>query len=102
MLMLRYGIDSHQAFALLVRWSPVTRTPVTTFAQTLLRGICEGNPHTVLRQRSLVRWLEVELRDGDPAVDGPGGTRVAREPTPETPRATGPGGRGVQGRRSRR
>lgn len=70
-LMLRYGIDSHQAFALLVRWSRVTRTPVTTIAQTLLRGICEGNPHTVLRQRSLVRWLEVQLSNGDPDVGWP-------------------------------
>lgn len=70
-LMLRYGIDSHQAFALLVRWSRVTRTPVTTIAQTLLRGICEGNPRTELRQRSLVRWLEVQLRNGNPDVERP-------------------------------
>lgn len=70
-LMLRYGIDSHQAFALLVRWARATRTPVTTIAQTLLCGICEGNPHTERRQRSLVRWLEVQLRNGDPDVGWP-------------------------------
>lgn len=65
-LMMRYAIDSHQAFALLVRWSRATRTPVATIAQTLLRGICEGNPHAELRQRTLVRWLEAQLRNGDP------------------------------------
>lgn len=70
-LMMRYAIDSHQAFALLVRWSRVTRTPVATIAQTLLRGICEGNPHAELRQRSLVRWIEAQLRDGDPEVGWP-------------------------------
>lgn len=67
-LMLRYGIDSHQAFAVMVRWARVTRTPVTVIAQTLMRGICEGNPQTELRQRSLVRWLEEQLRNGDPEL----------------------------------
>ena len=38
-LMLRYGVDSHQAFA-------------------LLGGICEGNPQIEIRQRALLRWLE--------------------------------------------
>jgi hypothetical protein len=65
-LMLRYGIDSHQAFALLARWSRATKTPVPTLADTLLHGICEGNPETERRQRSLVRWLEDQLRNGDP------------------------------------
>ena len=70
-LMLRYGIDSHQAFAVMVRWARVTRTPVTVIAQTLMRGICEGNPETELRQRSLVRWLEEQLRNGDPELARP-------------------------------
>ena len=65
-LMLRYGVDSHQAFAVLVRWARVTHTPVRTVAHTLLHGICEGNPETERRQRSLVRWLEDQLRNGDP------------------------------------
>ena len=69
-LMLRYGIDSHQAFAVLVRWSRVTKTPVPSLAHTLLHGICEGNPETERRQRSLVRWLEDQLRNGGPDPEG--------------------------------
>ena len=61
-LMLRYGIDSHQAFAVLVRWAQATHTPVRTVAHTLLHGICEGNPQTEVRQRALTRWLEAQLR----------------------------------------
>ena len=70
-LMLRYGIDSHQAFALMVRWSRVTRTSVPDLAHTLLHGVCEGNPETERRQRSLVRWLEDQLRNGDPEPGRP-------------------------------
>lgn len=65
-LMLRYGVDSHQAFAVLVRWARVTRTPLHTIAHALLHGICEGNPQTQFQQRPLIGWLEVQLRDGDP------------------------------------
>ena len=54
------------AFAVMVRWSRATRTPVPTLAHTLLHGICEGNPETERRQRPLVRWLEDQLRNGDP------------------------------------
>jgi ANTAR domain len=73
-LMLHYGIDSHQAFAVLIGWARISRTPVPTIANTLLRGICEGNPQTERRQRALVRWLEAQLRDADPgrAQLGPG------------------------------
>ena len=69
--MLRYGIDSHQAFAVLLGWARTTRTPVVVIAHTLLRGICEGNPETEMRQRSLVRWLEDQLRNGDPGLGRP-------------------------------
>ena len=48
--MLRYGINSYQAFAVLVRWSRVTRTPVHTIAHALLHGVCEGNPQAETRQ----------------------------------------------------
>ncbi len=65
-LMLFYGVDSHQAFAVLIGWSRMSRTPVPTLAHTLLRGICEGNPQTGIRQEALMRWLEAQLRDGDP------------------------------------
>jgi hypothetical protein len=50
----------------LIGWARTSHTPVATIAQTLLRGICEGNPQTDIRQRALVRWLELQLRDSDP------------------------------------
>lgn len=61
-LMLHYGIDSYQAFAVLVGWARTSGTPVAHISHTLLRGICEGNPQTEARQQALVRWLEVQLR----------------------------------------
>jgi hypothetical protein len=67
-LMLHYGIDSHQAFAVLVGWARISHTPVPTIAHTLMRGICEGNPETEVRHRALMRWLEAQLRDGDPGL----------------------------------
>lgn len=65
-LMLHYGVDSHQAFAVLVGWARRSRTPVPTVAHTLLRGICEGSPQSEVRHRPLLRWLEAQLRDSDP------------------------------------
>lgn len=67
-LMLHYGIDSYQALAVLVRWARVTRTSLRTIAHTFLHGICEGNPQTENRQRPLIRWLEDQLRLGDPEL----------------------------------
>ena len=64
-LMLHYGIDSHRACAVLIGWARISRTPVATIAHTLLRGICEGNPQTEVRQRALMRWLEAQLRESD-------------------------------------
>ena len=61
----RYGIDSHQAFAMLVRWSRTVHAPVHAIAHTLIHGICEGHPQTARRQRPLMRWLEEQLRDHD-------------------------------------
>lgn len=77
-VMMRYGIDSHQAFAVMLRWSRVTGTTVPVIAHTLLHGVCEGNPETELRQRSLVRWLEDQLRDGTIDVDHPSPVAVWR------------------------
>lgn len=61
-LMLHYGIDSHQALAVLVGWARTSHTPVSHVAHTLLRGICEGNPQIEVRQPALLRWLEQQLR----------------------------------------
>jgi hypothetical protein len=70
-LMLRYGIDSYQALAVMVRWSREADTPVHVIAHTLIHGVCEGNPETEARQRSLVRWLEDQLRYGDTDLGRP-------------------------------
>ena len=88
-LMLHFGIDSHQAFAVLVGWARTSHAPMPTIAHTLLHGICEGSPQTEVRQRPLMRWLEAQLRDGDP-----GHAQLRTDPAParcgpahETPRS---------------
>jgi hypothetical protein len=86
-LMLHYGIDSHQAFAVLVGWSRSSHTPLTTIAHTLLRGICEGNPQTEIRQRALLRWLESQLRERDPAHAQRRAAPAHGEPAHESPRS---------------
>lgn len=53
----QHGLDSHQAFALMVRLSRLTRTPVHTVAGTLVRA-GEGQPLPTLRLKPLARWLE--------------------------------------------
>ena len=65
-LMLRYGIDCHQAFAVLVRWARVTQLPVVGLAEALVHGICEGSPRTERRQEALLRWLERQLPHDTP------------------------------------
>ena len=64
-LMLRYGMDHFQAFALLVRWSRLTHTPVQGLAETLVHGLGEANTFTDARHRPLIRWLEDQLRQTD-------------------------------------
>jgi hypothetical protein len=65
-LMLRYGIDHFQAFALLVRWSRLTHTPVHSMAETLVHGLGEANAFTDARHRPLIRWLEEQLGQTHP------------------------------------
>jgi hypothetical protein len=65
-LMLRYGMDTFQAFALIVRWSRLTHTPVHTLAEALVHGVGESNPPTENRHHALVHWLEDQLLHSDP------------------------------------
>jgi len=64
-LMLRYGIDSHQAFALL-HWCQESGYELRTVARTLVHGICEGDAAAESREPALARWLEERLRSGLP------------------------------------
>lgn len=79
-LMLHFGVDSHQAFAVLLGWARTSHTPVATIAHTLLRGICEGNPQTEVQEWTLMRWLEAELRKGAP---DPGPLRTVPPRSPD-------------------
>lgn len=75
-LMVYYGVDSHQAFDVLIGWARTSRSSVPTVAYALLHGICQDDPQIEARHRPLVRWLEANLRDG-----GPGQARLRSEPT---------------------
>ena len=86
-LMLHFGVDSHQALAVLLGWARTSGTPVPTIAHTLLRGICEGNPQTEIRHRALMRWLEAQLRAGDPGHAQLRTTTARLGPAHETPRS---------------
>jgi hypothetical protein len=65
-LMMRYGLDPYQAFAVLVRWARVTHVPVVSLAEVLVHGICERHPRTERRQGALLRWLEQQLLNDTP------------------------------------
>ena len=80
-LMRRFGLETFQAFSLMVRWSRLTRTPVHTLARTLVQGIDEADPQPEKRHRLLIRWLEVQLRHAG-ATAGPlhDTTRAVTEP----------------------
>lgn len=64
-LMRRYGVDTFQAFSLMVRWARQTHTPVHTLAMTLVQGIAEADPQPERRHRPLTRWLEAQLRHAE-------------------------------------
>ncbi|GAB3256813.1 ANTAR domain-containing protein [Nocardioides dilutus] len=76
-LMQRYGMDSFQAFSLMVRWARQTRTPLHTLAKTLVQGIDDADPQAERRHRTLTRWLEVQLRHTNPE---PGDAERRRTP----------------------
>ena len=56
-LMLRYGIGSHEAFALLLTWSRESQTPLHTIAHALVNGAGETDHH----EPALIRWLQERL-----------------------------------------
>ena len=102
-LMRRYGLQTFQAFSLMVRWSRLTRTPIHTLARTLVQRVDEADPQSPRRHRLLIRWLEDQLRHGDPQPGpfqyGPTGDRTRSHQTPHPLHECG---RGVRGHHSRR
>lgn len=63
-LMLRFGIGSYEALAVLERWSHETGEPLPAVARAITHGICQG--HDGAGDGSLVRWLEQRFREDLP------------------------------------
>ncbi|GAB2885314.1 ANTAR domain-containing protein [Nocardioides pacificus] len=61
-LMLRYGINSHEAYAVLLRWAHEAGTDTGRIAHVLLHAICQNDPVTEQQESHLVRWLTSQLR----------------------------------------
>ena len=62
-LMLRYGIGSYEALAVLGRWSQESSVPLENISRAITHGVCQGHAGTAPEQTGLVRWLEQRLRD---------------------------------------
>lgn len=72
-LMLRYGVGSYEAFAVLVRWSHEAGVVLQESARALMEGVCKGRVAAAHVDPWLVRWLEQRLRtDVDDLVPGGG------------------------------
>jgi hypothetical protein len=61
-LMLRYGIGSYEAFAVLLGWSHEAGLSLAVVARALVEGVCQGRVSSYGGQLMLVRWLEQKLR----------------------------------------
>ena len=61
-LMLRYGVGSYEAFAVLVRWSREAGVVLQEAARALREGVCKGRVAAAHLDPWLVRWLEQRLR----------------------------------------
>ena len=98
-LMLQFGFDSHQAFALLLRWSRQHDLTVPELARVLVLGVVEEDPTTLATDAALVRWLEDRLtRDLVDAVLAPAFTGPV---TVTAPRRQPHSGGKARGRHSR-
>jgi ANTAR domain len=67
-LMLRYGVGSYEAFAVLLGWSHEAGLSVAVVARALVEGVCQGRVSPYGGRLMLVRWLEQKLR-GDLSDD---------------------------------
>lgn len=62
-LMLRYGIGSYEALAVLGRWSQESGFSLADVARAITHGVCQGHGGSAAHERGLIRWLEQRLRD---------------------------------------
>lgn len=65
-LMLRFGIGSFEALAVLERWSHESGSSVADVSRAITHGICQGHAGPTGEQAFLVRWLEQQFRNGLP------------------------------------
>ncbi|HSE07315.1 MAG TPA: ANTAR domain-containing protein [Nocardioidaceae bacterium] len=70
-LMLRYGIGSYEALAVLGRWSRESGFGIEDLARAITHGVCQGRPGSAPEQTGLVRWLEQRLRDDIIGIESP-------------------------------
>jgi hypothetical protein len=62
-LMLRYGIGSYEALAVLGRWSQESGVALGDLSRAITHGVCQGHTGTGSVSAALVRWLEQRLRE---------------------------------------
>jgi hypothetical protein len=62
-LMLRYGIGSYEALAVLGRWSQESGASLGDLSRAITHGVCQGHRGTATASTALVRWLEQRLRE---------------------------------------
>lgn len=68
-LMLRYGIGSYEALAVLGRWSQDRGDSVADLARAITHGICQGHCGPDAEQTALVRWVEQRMREELPSLE---------------------------------
>ncbi|HSJ21070.1 MAG TPA: ANTAR domain-containing protein [Nocardioidaceae bacterium] len=62
-LMLRYGIGSYEALAVLGRWSQESGVALGDLSRAITHGVCQGHTGAGSVSAALVRWLEQRLRE---------------------------------------
>ena len=63
-VMLRYGVNSHVAFAMIARWAHGAEIPIMTLAATLVAGAVHNTDFSD-DQPPLEGWLDGRVTDGD-------------------------------------
>jgi hypothetical protein len=76
-LMLRYGIGSYEALAVLEGWSHETGASLGDLCRAITHGICQGHAGSRPANVFLARWLEGRFHDDLLEGDVHPGTPVA-------------------------